>query len=350
MQQKWSLFKESGRWVIRRWVDGKNKRLPVRQYRHIREDEEELKAFVHRLNAPLLTAEAVTFKHAFISPKLMDEYLEVLLARVPNERNARCQHKYLVRYFLNYFIGTLGLPDPKQWFMVHKSKWATYLLSDEVPKSVSTKRKIIQAANTFMEWLAERRPDEYTAIKFKPISRSKFDSLSATESMVKGRDRFLREKDWKVLEKKLPANIKSVVSLCYYYGLRRSEALGLRLDDVRKEYLKVERQNLIVGQPAILKGKKKRKTPHWYLKPSQAYALIEAIVPMSPDSVADEWAKLKTGFNLHDLRATFITRALRDHKAREVQLAVGHKQMATTDRYADDHRDFGDDIWLPGAA
>lgn len=346
--QKWALFKENGKWVIRRWEGKLNRRLPVRQYRHIRDDDAELKAFVHRLNAPILAREAVTFKHAFISPVLLDEYKEQLRAQIPTEKNALCQYNYLVEYFLNYFIGKLDLADPRWWYAVHKSKWATWLLEQEL--SASTLRKIVQEANRFMEFLADKRPDEVVAIRFKPISRARFRTIAAKRTLAKGHDRYVRDKDWAKIEKRLPDNIRGAVSLCYYFGLRRSEALGLNLLDVRKDHLKVERQKLRIGEATILKGRKNRKTPYWYGKPKLAYELISALVPMNPDTLAEEFKLLKTGFQLHDLRATFITRALRDKGAREVQLAVGHENLATTMRYAQDHRDFGDDIWTPEAA
>lgn len=345
---KWSLFKDSGRWVIRRWEGKKNIRLPIRQYRGIRDDEEELRSFVRRLNAPLLAKEAVTFKHAFISPALLDEYMEMLRAQIPTEKNAVCQYRYMVKYFLNYFIGTLNLADPMRWYAVHKSKWAAWLIAEKL--SASTLRKTIQEANRFMEFLADKRPGEVAAIRFKPISRAKFRNLAAMEKLGRGKDRYVNDETWAKIEKKLPSNIKSVATLCYLYGLRRSEALGLTLKDVRKEYLSVARQNLLVGKSTALKGRKSRKTPHWYANPQRAYELIKGIMPMSPDSVADEWSELKTGFNLHDLRATFITRALRDKKAREVQLAVGHENLATTMLYAQDHRDLQDDIYVPDVA
>jgi integrase len=350
---KYSLFKEKGQWVIRRWENGLNKRLPVRQYRHLREDEAELKAFVTRLNAEARTKEAVAFKHAFISPLLLEEYKEQLLAQVPTRKNALCQFKYLNEYFLNYFIGKLNLADPRQWFAVHKSKWATYLLDSKL--SASTIRKIVQEANRFMEFLAEKRPDETVAIKFKPLSKARLSTLQAERRLARGHERYVRPKDWGRIKKAIKAakpEIRAAVTLCYYLGLRRSEALGLIPTDVRREYVKVERQKLsLYGKPSILKGKKNRKTPYWYANPKFVHALIRRLVPMSPDTLGDEFAALETGFHLHDLRATFITNALRDQVVpREVQLAVGHEHLATTMRYARDHRDFGDDIWTPDAA
>jgi integrase len=346
---KWALYMESGRWVVRRWEDGKYKRLPVPQYRHIRDNDVEMKAFVIRLNAAITTKEAVTFKHAFISPDLLEEYRQYLVASIPNQKNALCQYNYLIDYFLNFFIGKLNLADPRQWFKVHQTQWAAFLLSKEAPASVSVKRKIIQEANRFMKWLAIQRPGEVVAIKFEPISRAKFSTLKAQQKLKDKRNRYIKPEEWKEIEKKLPARIKSAVCLCYYYGLRRSEALGLQLPDVRKEYLSVERQQLQLGKFAILKGKKMRRAPHWFIGPAQTYKLINELVLMSPDTLTEEFAKVEPRYHLHDLRATFITRALQTHSPRDIQLAVGHENLVTTMGYTEDHRDFGDDIFIPEA-
>lgn len=348
MASKWSLYKEGNKWVVRRWENGKYLRLSVKRYSHIRHSETELDAFVHRLNATLCQ-EAVKFKHAFIGPELLDEYKQLLLAQVPNEKNAICQFNYLQEYFLNFFIAKLDMADPRQWYAVHKTQWANFLLEQNL--SASTLRKIIQEANRFMEFLADKRPGEVAAIRFKPLSRARLRALSATQKLKKEKDRYVDEKAWAKIEKNLPPEIKSAVSLCYYFGLRRSEALGLAAKDVRKDHLKVERQAPKIGERTALKGRKGRQVPYWYSSPKAAYELIQGLTPMSPDTLGDIWSELKTGFNLHDLRATFITRALKDGKvARDVQLAVGHESLATTMRYAQDHRDFGDDVWTPDVA
>lgn len=342
---KWSLFKENGKSVIRRWENGKYLRLPLKQYQHIRDNDEELKAFVIRLNARFICVEAVTFKHAFISPALVDEYRELLEAQIPTKKNALCQHNYLIKYFLNYFIGELNLADPRQWYAVHKTKWANYLLKEDL--SVSTIRKIVQEANRFMEWLGDKRPGEATAIRFKPLSRAKMTSMTAKVKMDES-IRYIRPEEWVKIEDKIPENIKAAACLCYYFGLRRSEALGLEPRDVRKEHLRIERQKLKLNEPSVLKGRKNRKTPYWFgITPKKTYELISKVVPMSPDTLGDEWGKFCKKFTLHDLRHTFITRAMSEHKPREVQLAVGHENIATTMRYSHDHRDLGDDLYTP---
>ncbi len=341
MSSKWSLYKESGRWVIRRWEGKKYARLPVGHYRHIKTDEAELRAFVLRLNAPYRTKEAVAVKHAFISPALQDEYRDLLLAQIPTERDAHTQYNYLREHFLKYFIEKLNLSDPKAWYLVHKTQWANYLLG--LGKSVSTLRKIIQEANRFIEWLAEKRPGELPAMRFKPISRAKLKQLAAT-ARLKERPHFIKDSEWAQLKVKLPA-----AQLCYLFGLRRSEALALKLDDVRKDYLRIERQQSAINQGAALKGRKNRKVPYWFSSPKEAHALISALIPKSADTLGDEWAFVTKKYKLHDLRHTFITRALRNHSARDVQLAVGHENLATTMKYAHDDRDFGDEIWVPKA-
>lgn len=332
---KWSLFRESGVWVIRRWEGGKYKRLSVRQYRHIRDNEAELKAFVIRLNAPFNTREAVRFKHAFISPELLEEYREYLLSQLPTERNARCQFYYLVEYFLNYFIGELNLADPRQWAAIHKTKWATFLLSDKAPPSPSVKKKIIQEANRFMEWLAERRPDEVVAIKFRPFSKAKVRKLDSTRRLETKRERFISDEEWAEIKKKLPADIRAAVCLCYLFGLRRSEVLALKPEDVYDDYIWIDKQMLKPGEYSVPKGREPRGVPYWFSSPEEAYELVSALKIMSPDTLAKKLReKVTRKFKLHDLRHTFITKALRLKLPGEVQEVVGHQDLSTTSRYA----------------
>jgi integrase len=79
--------------------------------------------------------------------------------------------------------------------------------------------------------------------------------------------------------------------LAYFYGLRRNEALGLCLQDVRNAYLSVERQYVGLdknGKPmyAPLKNRTSRNVPHLFLEPSEAYEFIEMMQQhlMHPDT------------------------------------------------------------------
>jgi integrase len=357
---KWRVFKEGGRATVRRWHAGKFERLALVQYRHVRDSEGELKDFVHRLNAALRVPELVAFKHAFISPALLEEYLEHLLAQIPTESVARTQFQYLRDYALNFFIGRLNLANPLDWHRVHKTKWALYLTNDpDVPEAARTKRQIVFALNHFIEWLHERRPTEMPALKFVPLTRAMLRAIESRR-IREGRARRPRPippETWKAILKRIDKRVHPVLQLCYYFGLRRSEAMGLRLEDVGEEWLFIDRQKgRRAGRDADLKGRESRRVPYWYATPEQAYRWIQALPKLHQDTVSDIWQdslkgmpELK-GYTIHCIRHTWITRAMAEKPAREVQLAAGHKDISVTMKYAHDHRPVNNKRWSPKAA
>ncbi len=369
--QKWSLFKEDGKWVIRRWEDGKYKRLPLKRYALIRDNPEELRQFLLRLNAEHRCREAVAFKHAFIDDPLLSEYEEWLLAQIPTARNARCEFKYLKTYFLNYFIGALDLANPLDWHRVHDTKWAKYLLSDEAPSSVQTKRAIVQSANRFMGWLHKRRPAEVPPLVFAPVSKASFKAVQAQRELDDDvRDRkVITDADLEIILKRAGPDLLPFIQLGLNYGLRRAEALGVAPGDVKKGCLSVERQ-LVTVTPAPkhgpLKGRSERKVPHWFAKAAQAYKWVDLAKAalVHPDTLSDRWrafidallkstdnANLSQAYDFHDLRHTFITKAMAAQPIpRDVQLAAGHKNIETTMKYAHDVRKLDDEEFKPGAA
>ena len=60
--------------------------------------------------------------------------------------------------------------------------------------------------------------------------------------------------------------------------------------------------------------------------------------------------KLDLPYKIHDLRHTFITKAVRIHAPRDVQLAVGHKDLRITMGYLRDDRDLSDEEFEPDEA
>lgn len=355
---RWSLYKEAGKWVIRRWYAGKYERMPVSRYKRIREDEPALRELVKRLNAPIDARSRVDFKHAFISPALLDEYLEYLVTQIPTESNARTEFGYLKTYFLNFFIGELNLMSPEEWHAVHETKWARYLLSDKAPASAKAKRDIIIAANRFIKWLNRKRPEDRPVGEFKPISKAKYKAIEAQRE-IDGeiRDRkIVPEKDFaKIISHPLAASIRSFIFFGYQYGLRRSETLGVSMEDVKRGHLCVERQLERLGVFAPLKGRQTRRVPHWFAKPKDAYLNAEAGKKnlIHPRTLSERWTELMQAlgmdYDLHDLRHSFITRAVRLHNIRDVQLAAGHKDIRTTMGYLHDDRDLSDEQYLPEA-
>jgi len=357
---KWLIQKERQkngivRNVIRRWNGNKFERLAVKKYQSIRDNDEELRRFVMRLNAPLILKEKVDFKHAFIDDHLLSDYLDFLLVKIPTESTARTEFGYLKNYFLNYFIVVLNLHSPSDWFTQADSKWATYLLSKDCPKSAKTKRDIINAANRFIKWLHKRRPNEFEIQTLEPISRAKFQEIEAKR--LKNEEVLIRQvvpdSDLDKILKNAPDEISCYVHLIARYGLRRAEALGFKITDVKKGYLSVERQQDRIGDYKILKGKENRKTPHWYATPKQAHAWITAAQSRSihKRTLSEKWSELMTklgmSYHLHDLRHTFITKAVRQHEPRDVQLAVGHKDLRITMGYLHDDRGLEDEVFNP---
>jgi integrase len=358
---RWYLTKDKaeGQWVIR--GGEKNSRLPLHKYSRIRQDEAALRELVKRLNAPADVKLKVSYKHAFISPALLDDYLRYLKAQIPSESGAKQEYSYLRRHFLDYFIGKLDLMNPLDWHRVHETQWAEYLLSPLAPKAAKTKRDIIIAANRFMGWLHKQRPEEVPPLEFKPLSKAKFKDIEANREFrneIKERTH-IEDSDWKKIEAKLPESIRPFVLLAYYYGLRRSEALGVHVGDVKKDFLAVSSQ-LVRLRPETkfkpLKGKDARRVPHWLSRAPEAYqwVLEAAGRRINPSTLTHRWNEfmdeLGLDYDFHELRHSFITKTIRKYPPRDVQLAAGHKDIRTTMRYAHDDRALNDEPFNPEAA
>lgn len=356
---RWGLYQDKGKWVIRR---GKE-RLPVKRYQTLRGNEDELKKFVIRLNAPIDAKKRVIIKHAFISPEMLDEYKEYLLAQIPSARNALCEFNYLENYFLNFFIGKLNLENPLDWHSVHETKWATYLCSKDVPSSTKSKRAIIQAANRFMHWLHRKRPAEVPSLNFTPLSRAKFKEIEARREMQgEVHDRkIINPAHWKIIKREIrETSIAPFVLIAYHYGLRRAEVLGVSPGDTKKGHLVVTRQLSRYNETpkfSPLKGRSSRKVPHWFCNASDVYTWIQDAQNklMHPDTLTDRWNELmdtlELDYDFHDLRHTFITYASRTYKADilAVRDAAGHKDVKTTQKYLHDLPSEDDDIFIPEA-
>lgn len=360
---KWVIITETqaGRKVltIRRWVYRKPnekpiyERLPIEKYHDIRHNSTMLKEFVTRLNANFKIPDAIEIRHAFISPTLLDQYREFLLTQIPNQGKAIAEFGYLKRYFLNFFITTMNQPDPVTWHKNHKTVWAKYLQSKDCPASADTKKDIVRAANRFIQWLHEQRPTEVPPLKFQPITKAKYKEIEAFRGL-RGEihePKFIKDKDWGIISSKLPSTIRSTTLLAYHFGLRRSEALGLQVKDVRNTVLSVERQLEGVVRYTPLKGRETRKVPYWDTTPEAAYGWCQSLVVIHPDTLTEVWGELMdaSGFDytFHDLRHTWITRMIRKHAPRDVQLAAGHKSIDTTMSYLHDDREMGEEVFVP---
>lgn len=352
---RWAIRKEAnGTLSVRRWVKGKNERLPVSKYRHLRDKPEELEAFVKRLNAPLDNRLRVEFKHAFINDELLAAYWEFLEATVSDLEWAKTEFSYLKRYALNYFLNTLQLNRVQEWHDVHKTQWSLHLRSKACPASAKTKRDIVASLNKFARWLHSKRPTEVPLLVFEPLSKKQLRDIDALrESRGETRDRtFVTEEDWAKIKKALPSNLCGAACLAYYYGLRRGETLAR--PQVKKGCIVVQQQLARVGVYAPTKGRKTRKVPHWFAKPAQAYTWSTEQPQMNPHTLSDKWGELmqKLGleYDFHELRHAFVTRALGKYSPKDVMLAAGHENIETTMGYLHDDRDLDDEDFVPDEA
>lgn len=366
---RWYVTREGGRFNIRREDElGRHVRYPAVKYAKIREDEAEVAALVKRLNyradAEDRARKAFDDKIAFVKNAVLDEFRVYLEEQIPSKVYVSGIYGHVRTHFLGYFQNVLGLKDPLEWHKVHKEKWARYLTDSGL--SPKTKRAVVQAANRFMQWLHERNSD-VPLLVFKPITRAKYKTLAAEYEARTDVDRakFVTDEDWEKIKKALPEHLAPFAILAYHYGLRRAESLALRPGDVRNKYLSVERQvvgvkrdsegKVVEARTKILKGKENRKVPHWFSSPAKTYKLIEATAPLvvHPDTLGKEWAEFVTSigldYGLHDLRHTWITKAMRKYgkTPRDVQLAAGHKNIETTMDYLHDDRELDDKEWKP---
>lgn len=355
--RRWGLYCDRGHWVIRRGLE----RMPASRYGQFRHDEVRLRAFVKSLNAPSRAVEAVEWKHAQISPQVLDDYYDWLLLQVPNQANAKYEHQNVKIYFLNYFVGQLNLLHPYEWHQACDTRWAKHLLTlNLAPRTLWV---IIQAANRFVRWMHKRRPEFMPNLNFEPFSKAARRKMDADYELNNSRHRrtYIRDVDWEVVVSKLPVvkrknnkpfTIASLVLLAYHYGLRRSEALGLRLEDVRRDHLQIERQ-LVTLKPTYspTKGRAKRKCNHWFATNVQAYTWISTMTPVTPKDFSNQWREfmdlLGMRYDLHDLRHTFITKAARAYAYKDVMDAVGHNDPKTTKKYTHDDRELSDEVFKP---
>ena len=372
--------------VIRRWVyfpDGKKKyeRMPRKRYKHMLANLAELQNFVIRQNGKnpnkIKAEKATLFRHAYINSDFMDEYFDYLSTQIPSKKHRTTEYNSIKKYFLKFFIDQLNLKDPVTWH-INQDKWAKSLLNIESENnplndrlrifkkgerlSAKTLKGLVNAANRFMGFLHMKRPDEVKPLKFRPINQATFKKIEADrelENRVTIR-KFVTDADWELIQKTLPANIKYWTLLAYNYGLRRNEAMAVTQIDIRNGFIFVTRQVIGFDQSqnyeyGALKGRATRKVPHWFCTPEDAYNWISSIneldKKMHPNTLTREWRRLmnalKLDYDFHDLRHTYITKAVESHSPVDVQRAAGHVNIQTTSAYIKDSRILDEDRFRP---
>jgi integrase len=350
---KWAYTTQwKGHKAIRRYrkINGKIKWETYPKAKYEGFSESEIEALLRRLNASYEAEEAAAkaryqYDHAYINVKILSDFETHLTTKATNKDHIRDVIHALNEYVLEYFVKQAKLPDPNHWRQ-HEEKYGQFLLKTKL--SPGYIKKIIHTANRFIRFLNKKYPDEVALFKLEPVSQTVLKTQKAREADdgdLEGK--YISKEDYERICEVVDPRLLPNVKLGYHYGLRRAETLGLTIDDIYETELSVERQLISVGGLApmtdILKGKEKRTVPHWNCTPDDAFAWISALELMHPDTMSKRWeksVKVDGGldFDFHDLRHTFITDALQDHHWKDVRLAAGHKQLATTERYIRDHR------------
>jgi integrase len=359
-------------------------RRPLKEFVHLT-NEQDLKDFVVRLNGrayqAMVAKKTIEAKHAWITPKIRDEFKEELEGRIANTKDANYAYGIMISKFLKFFLDLIEIKDPREW-KKYESEWGHALMNrpkkeanriwdKNFTPSAKTLKSIIHVSNQFLDFLCKKYPEEYQYLKLDPISRAQMshhEALRIHDDVDFTRAKYISHEHWETIKENLPFDIRPFVLLGYYYGLRRSECLGVLPKDLRKDFLSVERQVASVknGTPKTkpLKDRENRKTPHWIIKPETTYEIIEEIERVTvihPDTFSVKWSEFmeKLGFDyqLHDLRRTFITNCFRlppgsgigktEVLPTDIQLAVGHENIATTMKYKQDDRQLNEDRFIP---
>lgn len=359
MWSQWYLIEDAGKKVIRRYQrkNGKTQwqRLPAQQYRDLNQGE--LESLLRRLNVTKElerreAEERYNFDHAYVNQRSLQMFDDLLYSSANNKKHINRMAVYLRLYVLDFFITKCKVPDPKFW-KKHENEWGLWL---EKKLAYNTIKQVIFNANRFLALLHEKcYPNEVPLIKLKPLSRNKLKLLKATTS--KSTYKFIDEQTFKTIVKNAELSghddAASVMKLCYYFGLRISEALGLQHDDVYEKSLKVYRQasNYVDGRVITkeLKDIDGREVPYWYSTPDEAYELIGKLPKSHPNTAMKKVNLLIKRFGnvSHDFRRSFATRALQQHHWKLVKDAMGHEDIETTMGYDIAEKSSSNKKWKP---
>lgn len=393
---KWYLIPEKTdddtQYIIRRYrvLDGciKWQRYPRKEIKGL--SATEIKAFVTRLNGEREEAlkrakAAYDIKHIFITPEILSEWERSISDSQTDQGRANSIIMIVQRYFLHFWIHKMNLSDPMFWYEqqnlwgyallnvrpkeLSKNEWENIRIFEEgFSLSAKTIRDYIMFANRFIAFIHNKSPRLFPLLKFAPISKAVLKKHDADRSLDKdqrGIGKYVHQKDWLLIcdgdvnrgIKPISADLLPFVKLGYYLGLRSSETLGVKLDDIKDGYFHLRRQleSIPEGRPKYgpPKNRQGRKIYYWGTTNDNIYRIIKDIPRlMHPDTLvhklAAEMRRLKLDYSMHDFRRTWITNALQAGQPLvRVRDAAGHEEISTTNRYIMNIDEFGDKTYKP---
>ncbi|MGE3682061.1 MAG: tyrosine-type recombinase/integrase [Bdellovibrionales bacterium] len=346
-----------------RKVNGKIKwqRYPARHYRGKKADE--IDKLVNQLNATFLTdkknaEERYKFDHAYINQHSIGKFEKHLRKKTTDEGNVRTVLQMLNEYVFEFFVLQHKIPDPSRWHQ-KEDEWGEFLLDRDL--SAATIKKVVGTANRFNKFLIEKvYPEMSTPRKLEPVGTSVLDQLELERAKTeKVKTKYITpetfEKMIKAAMNKKTGDPEIIpnMKLCYAFGFRISETLGLTKDKFLKDNIVVDEQGFKVeedldGTTSIARKKVKthaRRVPYWNMTAQEAWNLVKEIKVMHPSTLVRRVNKImgKFGHTSHDFRRTFITNSFRKAHWKDVMKAAGHTDVRTTMLYDMDDRNLSEE-------
>lgn len=320
----------------------------------------------------------------WVTQSIRNKFENHLRGVIPTEKNSSYLFRKCEEQFLKYFIDIKKVRNPLEWHK-YQVDWGKALRNEpsseteriwdnpDFKPSKKTLKRIIQISNRFLKFLSVHETGMTDLRTLNPITKAQMKHYLAThKASVKKFRHFVSAEDFNTiihkLETSLNYGISAYVKLAYYFGLRRSESIAINNEHLRKGYLSVEVQATGYNDDGLhvmaTKAREKRKTPYWFISPDIAYEVVSMIgtftMPhLHPDtltsrfskviSVLHEQGEIDKLYTFHDLRRTFITRALDNNSIKEVMMAVGHQNIETTMKYIVDDRKLDSDLFVPAA-
>jgi integrase len=332
---KWAVTKYENGFRIRRYRFVNSKKvwdsLPNEKYSQVL--PQDLPNFVIHLNSLNKVAVVVVVNsNKFTNDRVLESFRKILVNKINSPTHINDLMSVLKNHVIKFFQYESKLEDINDWIN-YETDFGEYLVS--LKYSASHIKRIIQVANRFFKFLSKTNP-EVKAVIFEPLSHFKL------KVQKNDRRKFISESDYKRIIKAISPAILPHAILSYSFGLRCSEVLGLKTDDVYEDCIELQRQQHDSKITKDLKNRSVRSIPYWFISAEDAFCHINNIKPMHQDTLSRlfvrEMKKQGLDFQFHDLRRTFITNALRLHHYRDVQLAAGHSDLKTTMLYAQDDR------------
>lgn len=217
-------------------------------------------------------------------------------------------------------------------------------------KSKNTLVRIVWMMNQFLEYLHEVYPNKYPPMRFNPISKSQFNSLlKERKALELVRERtHIKDSDWIKIQEAIKDDPHlKIIQLCYEFGLRRSEALSLTIENLFIDNLHVKEQVWKVDYNTdsyIFKPTKTgdpRRIPYKAsqskLTPQQIAKIIDGVPIISPNQLTKKWrAKmiaLGLKYDIHDCRWSFCRYAVNAFPLKTAMEYTGHKSIETINGY-----------------